>query len=185
MDVSSIAAKLRGHERRKEERRVVQMKNARAKARLMKKEKEEKAAKEGGKVAVEEGQDEESEALEISEEDAVNASLDVPHDGAEKRKANEDAVAGPSKKPKYTEEAEGGDDAAGDSAALAGSSQAQVVESAGLKEEEAVPAKAFEEPDVAWPSMVLTKPSPDMRGHTSYLTFATLYPAAIREEIAA
>jgi tRNA (adenine57-N1/adenine58-N1)-methyltransferase len=36
-----------------------------------------------------------------------------------------------------------------------------------------------------WSSMTLTKPSPEMRGHTSYLTFATFYPASIRAKLAA
>jgi hypothetical protein len=31
---------------------------------------------------------------------------------------------------------------------------------------------------------LITKPIPEMRGHTSYLTFAVLYPASVREELA-
>lgn len=41
------------------------------------------------------------------------------------------------------------------------------------------------EPPVAWSSMAFTKPSPEMRGHTSYLTFATFYPASVRASLAA
>lgn len=41
------------------------------------------------------------------------------------------------------------------------------------------------EPPNTLPSTVLTKPSPEMKGHTSYLTFAVLYPESIRLSIAA
>ena len=52
--------------------------------------------------------------------------------------------------------------------------------------EEETPSKTlYNEPEVNWDSMVLTKPSPEMRGHTSYLTFATFYPASIRAQIEA
>lgn len=178
MDVSSIAAKLRDHERRKEERRVIQMKNAREKARLAK----EKAEREAAAAAAASKPAEEIEErvnVEISEEEAVNAELtpspDAPPAGAEKRKeheASEDGEGAPAKKPKYAE-----NDAAGEA------SEPDLA--AGTEKETSGPAKPFEEPEIAWSSMTLTKPSPEMRGHTSYLTFATLYPAAIREEMTA
>ncbi|ODN76984.1 hypothetical protein L202_05545 [Cryptococcus amylolentus CBS 6039] len=38
---------------------------------------------------------------------------------------------------------------------------------------------------VPLPSSVITKPSTEMKGHTSYLTFALLYPESIRADIAA
>jgi len=34
-----------------------------------------------------------------------------------------------------------------------------------------------------YPHLVLTKPSAEMRGHTSYLTFASYYPRDIREQL--
>lgn len=40
------------------------------------------------------------------------------------------------------------------------------------------------EPDPYPSSLILTKPAAEMRGHTSYLTFATLHPLAIRNEVA-
>lgn len=43
----------------------------------------------------------------------------------------------------------------------------------------------WNEPE-AWPTTtVLTKPTAEMRGHTSYLTFASYYPAIIRAQLAA
>lgn len=175
-DVTSIAEKLRDHERRKEERRVIQMKNARAKARALKEKAEREAASaEGAEIPAEESK------MDISEEEAVNAA-----NAAEKRKGEDDADAGPSKKPKYAEDAPAGDAGDDDGAEIGQSVQdAQGGADAGTKEEATGPAKPYEEPDVAWSRMTLTKPSPEMRGHTSYLTFATLYPAAIRKEMAA
>ncbi|TYJ56186.1 hypothetical protein B9479_003030 [Cryptococcus floricola] len=54
-------------------------------------------------------------------------------------------------------------------------------------------AESLEAPDLSgfWkepvplPSSVITKPSTEMKGHTSYLTFALLYPESIRADIAA
>ena len=40
------------------------------------------------------------------------------------------------------------------------------------------------EPVSGLSSVVLTKPSAEMRGHTSYLTFAFYHPAAIRQQLA-
>ena len=41
------------------------------------------------------------------------------------------------------------------------------------------------EPDDQFHDFALTRPASDMRGHTSYLTFACFYPASIRERLAA
>ena len=40
------------------------------------------------------------------------------------------------------------------------------------------------EPPNSLSSLVLTKPSAEMRGHTSYLTFACYYPASVRQQLA-
>jgi len=40
------------------------------------------------------------------------------------------------------------------------------------------------EPEPYPSSLILTKPAAEMRGHTSYLTFASLHPLAIRNEVA-
>ncbi|WVQ62886.1 uncharacterized protein L199_001035 [Kwoniella botswanensis] len=44
---------------------------------------------------------------------------------------------------------------------------------------------AWVEPHTQLKNVVLTKPTPEMKGHTSYLTFASLYPESIRNAIAA
>lgn len=41
----------------------------------------------------------------------------------------------------------------------------------------------WSEPASQLQTAVLTKPSLEMRGHTSYLTFATLYPASVRAAV--
>lgn len=135
--VSSITQRLRTHEKRKEERRVIQMRNAREKVRLAKEaaEAEEAAAAEGMEV----------DAAETSEK---RKQPDPEEPEAKRARTVEPEVA---------------------------------AEEAPEDEAEAL----YDEPAVAWPSMVLTKPSPEMRGHTSYLTFATLYPASIRAQITA
>ena len=43
---------------------------------------------------------------------------------------------------------------------------------------------SWTEPDPYPSSLILTKPAAEMRGHTSYLTFATLHPLSIRNEVA-
>lgn len=44
------------------------------------------------------------------------------------------------------------------------------------------PSLNWTEPDPYPSSLILTKPASEMRGHTSYLTFATLHPLAVRNE---
>lgn len=46
------------------------------------------------------------------------------------------------------------------------------------------PSLNWIEPEPYPSSIILTKPAAEMRGHTSYLTFATLHPLAIRTEVA-
>jgi len=43
---------------------------------------------------------------------------------------------------------------------------------------------SWTEPEPYPSSLILTKPAAEMRGHTSYLTFATLHPLSIRNEVA-
>lgn len=137
--VSSITQRLRTHEKRKEERRVIQMRNAREKVRLAK---------------------EAAEAEEAAAAAAEGMEVDAG-EAREKRKQPDSEEAEPEAKKARTEGAE------------------VAAEEAPEDEAEAL----YDEPSVAWPSMVLTKPSPEMRGHTSYLTFATFYPASIRAQI--
>lgn len=143
MDVTSIADRLKVHEKRKEERRITQMRNAREKSRLAK----EEAAKAGT-----------SEAAEAAE-------------GHGEKRKQEEATDEPAKKPRVTEPEKAEETA-----------EAIDIDDS---EEPAIAVGTQDEPEIAWSSMVLTKPSPEMRGHTSYLTFATFYPADIRAKIAA
>lgn len=45
-------------------------------------------------------------------------------------------------------------------------------------------APQWTEPEPYPSSLIITKPAAEMRGHTSYLTFATLHPLSIRNEVA-
>lgn len=146
MDVTTIAKNLRDHEKRKEERRVTQMRNAREKSRLLK---EQAAAAEAANG---------SEMAEAADGDAETHG--------EKRKQDDDR-ADPAKKARIEPPSGFQDD---------------LVESGDTVTKPAQ-SNRHAEPDIAWSSMVLTKPSPEMRGHTSYLTFATFYPASIRAQI--
>ncbi|TXT11007.1 hypothetical protein VHUM_01758 [Vanrija humicola] len=139
-DVSQITQRLRDHEKRKEERRVTQMRNAREKARILKEQQAREEAEARGET--------EGESKEPSDEKETTKKVRTEEPQAA---ASEDPVAG-------TEDP---------------------------TESASAPTTIYDEPSVAWNSMVLIKPSPEMRGHTSYLTFATLYPAAIREQLAA
>lgn len=57
---------------------------------------------------------------------------------------------------------------------------------AALAEEEEAAASPiiWTEPISSLSTTILTKPHHEMRGHTSYLTFASLYPASVRAQIA-
>lgn len=170
-DVSSITERLRGHEKRKEERRVIQMRNAREKVRAAK----EAAAAEEAAVQVDAKQEDGAEGADAAGEKRKHpdGSADLEGEGVPAKKAR-------------TEEGSGADadaDAAEEAANEAVEPEASAEEEAA---EEETPSKTlYNEPEVNWDSMVLTKPSPEMRGHTSYLTFATFYPASIRAQIEA
>lgn len=143
-DVTSIADGLKEHEKRREERRVTQMRNAREKSRLLKEQEAAKAAAETGELSV--------------AGDALPSGAEVH---GEKRK-QEDSEETSTKKPRINEPSKQDE-----------------------RDDDHFAPGRHNEPEIAWSSMVLTKPSPEMRGHTSYLTFATFYPASVRAEIAA
>ncbi|BEJ11218.1 hypothetical protein CspHIS471_0106400 [Cutaneotrichosporon sp. HIS471] len=145
--VSSITQRLRSHEKRKEERRVIQMRNAREKVRLAKEAAEAEEAAAASEAAAGEGMMVDGDAVETSE----------------KRKQPDSEEPEPEAKK----------------------SRPECPESAPEETAEDDPEALYDEPEIAWSSMVLTKPSQEMRGHTSYLTFATLYPASIRTQISA
>ncbi|WVQ83490.1 hypothetical protein IAT38_005631 [Cryptococcus sp. DSM 104549] len=131
--VTSLVDELSAHEKRKEERRLVQMRTARLKA---KKAKESEAAAAGG------------EAGEAGE-------------------ANQGAETGSKRK---IGEAEGEVDA-------------QAAPTSPSPPSGATPL--WTEPPSTLSSAILTRPTNEMKGHTSYLTFALLYPQSVRDELAA
>jgi len=156
--VSDIAARLKDHERRKEERRVMQMRSARERARAAKAAKEAEAAGQNG------------DGMEVDEEEATATG--------EKRK-HDDAPEEADKKPRVD------DVAKAEAEAEAARAQRAEQNAEAVQSSAAEYAARYAEPPMPWSSMTLTKPSPEMRGHTSYLTFATFYPAAIRAKLAA
>lgn len=165
VDVSTITNKLREHERRKEERRTMQMRNARQKAREQKID-----------TAIKEGMTREEAEATFEEDDLANAAAAGSGD---KRKAEGPSDDGAEKKLRVDE------DVTEKPSVVEESSNATVKPKDSTDGPSAGPSSRDPEPHVAWSSMVLTKPSPDMRGHTSYLTFATFYPASIRTKLAA
>ncbi|KAK8861271.1 hypothetical protein IAR55_002090 [Kwoniella newhampshirensis] len=132
--VTAIVDRLKGHEKRKEERRMIQMKTAREKARKVKVTAEEEVALD---ISAEAGSKRKLEG-EV-------AAVDSSHT------AQEESLVSSEQKPSITN----------------GSSP------------------WWSEPPVTFDNVVLTKPSAEMKGHTSYLTFAILYPQSVREGIAA
>lgn len=165
-DVSSIVQNLKVHEQKKAERRALQMKTARERARK---------AKEAAGIAT-----------------LANSTETAPADGAEasssKRKLDEAGLEGEEgavdesegKRPKT--EANSSELVNGN-----GAENGAAIDGDGADEddnEDAVEAPVWTEPTTALPSQTLTKPSAEMRGHTSYLTFAVYYPLSIRTALA-
>ncbi|WWD16829.1 hypothetical protein CI109_101261 [Kwoniella shandongensis] len=132
--ISAIVDRLKGHEKRKEERRVIQMKTAREKVR--------KAKEAAGEI------------------EAVDGDTEI----GSKRKLMDDSTATEPVAPSET------------------------VTAVEVKPEPSTTnglTSSWSEPPVSYDSVVLTRPSTEMKGHTSYLTFASFYPQSIRESIAA
>ncbi|WVW79848.1 hypothetical protein I302_101818 [Kwoniella bestiolae CBS 10118] len=123
--VSSIIDRLKAHEKRKVERRAVQMKTAREKIRRQK----------GGENATAIAETTESSEAGQKRKLETDGSKDVDAEEEEKPQAKD-----------YT---------------------------------------PWTEPETQLGSAVLTKPTPEMKGHTSYLTFASFYPESVRNAIAA
>ncbi|WWC68912.1 uncharacterized protein I206_102848 [Kwoniella pini CBS 10737] len=121
--VSSIVDQLKAHEKRKTDRRAVQMRIARDKARRQK----------------------EAESGMVSER---------PVEVGSKRKIDE-------------------------------RQESSMEQSQEEEEEYARTSPTWIEPITQLDSIVLTKPTAEMKGHTSYLTFASYYPESIRSAIAA
>jgi tRNA (adenine57-N1/adenine58-N1)-methyltransferase len=107
----------------------------------------------------------------------------------EKRGAEESTDATGSKKPRIDADSTPNADAAGHSAAnrtprARDQSKIEHLQSLLAAQPPTRSTPSWTEPDPYPSSLILTKPAAEMRGHTSYLTFATLHPLAIRNEVA-
>lgn len=160
--VTEIVDRLKEHEQRKEERRVIQMRTAREKSRKQKEA---------------EAEAETAAAPAVTATDGATAkSGDGDPQVGDKRPADTDAATeqagGETKKPRTDGDAHRQRDLA----------KLEEMQASLAHREPTRASLAWTEPEPLSASMVLTKPAAEMRGHTSYLTFATLHPLAIREE---
>ena len=159
-DITSIVDKMKSHETIKQERRLMQMKSARERSR--KKKEQEDAAQ----TQIEgEAQPQEAGPVDGEEE---STGIKRKHDEVSGESTLEEPVAesDPSKRPRVES----------DSAAPEQASEDARVQ--------ADPQRTWTEPSTKIDQVVITKPSPEMRGHTSYLTFALFYPAKVRQQLA-
>ncbi len=177
--ISSISIKLREHSVKKEERRQFQIKSARARKLAEEKRKEEAERGEGeGGEEEKDGEEGESKKREREVGDEVE---ETPR---KKSKLNKD-INNNIKDPNQIKEE-----------TPSSSSQPAVIvdeEDLGNESNENEDGEENDDEDednddsepwkLSYTSLI-AKPVPEMRGHTSYLTFAVLYPKAVREEIA-
>lgn len=146
--VSSISARLRTQEIRKEERRRFQMSNARARTKNQK-EKEEEGEEEMAVAG------DAAEGVKRSSEDSVGQEGSRVDVGKKRQRIQGDETSTVQETATTTNPAEQGD-------------------------------KSTEASTKDWTIMepfVNLKPVTDVRGHTSYLTFATLYPKSVTDEM--
>lgn len=163
--VSSIVSDLQAREAKKQERRILQMKTAREKSRLKKLAEAGAEAASSTRTGDEDGAAAKSGAAEASD------SLDTTETHLEGSSSKSDNVFGTKRKSEEVEDVH---------------EQADSV--AGLEDSTAERSHAnplWTEPETNLRNVVLTRPSAEMRGHTSYLTFATFYPETIRQQLAA
>ncbi|KAK4688101.1 tRNA (adenine57-N1/adenine58-N1)-methyltransferase catalytic subunit, partial [Tremellales sp. Uapishka_1] len=160
--VTSLVDRLKDHEKRKEDRRVVQMKTAREKARKM---------KEAADAAAEKEEIVEGNGMKRKFEDLDGMVVLEATEGTETNGTN------------------------GISEAKESNGSTEAAEARAVRPPRAplhplptyhpdVPA-LWSEPTKDLASSLLTKPSAEMRGHTSYLTFACFHPESIRAQLAA
>ena len=168
--ISSVIDRLKAHEQRKEARRIVQIRTAREKA---------KRAKEAAMHSAENGELGSVETSAVSEEaQKKRARAESPSEepankrqrGAESTAVNEDVPGAPANEEEQVPSPEA--DMEPQASQLSAIDECDTIESLPM----------WTEPDVTY-SAVLTKPSPEMRGHTSYLTFASFHPAAVRQAV--
>lgn len=175
--VTEIVSRLKDHEQRKEERRVIQMKTAREKSR---KQKEADAA---AKATTAPAPSLKSDAQE--EEVALDATAVEDVKSGEKRHADEtkDEVVD-TKKRRLDGQSEPTFTSSPTSHRQRDQLRLEELQAALVRSSSTRPSLSWSEPDAYPADIVLTKPANEMRGHTSYLTFATLYPLAVRNETA-
>lgn len=179
--ITEIVGRLKDHEKRKEERRVIQMKTAREKSKKQK-DVEVASRKAASTPAPASAVDESKSTVGEGEVEADEVvSNDVK--AGEKRQAEETTGENADTKKRRLD---------GQPTTNATPNLHRQRDQARLEELQASlertttarDAIPWTEPEPYNSEIVLTKPANEMRGHTSYLTFATLYPLAIRNETA-
>jgi tRNA (adenine57-N1/adenine58-N1)-methyltransferase len=179
---------LKSHEARKEERRVLQMKTARERsAKIREKEAGEKAGAEAEATAersMSVGGPEATEGAEAGKGGEETAVV------GEKRGAEQSTDATGSKKPRLEADSVANTDpsittpSANRTPRARDQSKIEHLQSLLAAQPPTRTSPTWTEPEPYPSSLILTKPAAEMRGHTSYLTFATLHPLAIRNEVA-
>jgi len=167
---------LKEHETKKQEKRAIQMRTAREKAQQKKATDAAKAAKDAA-------------AVELETEGPTESMEDV-NDLKRKHGALGNGSEGPSEDNAASKRSRSGLlDGSGDPLALLPATKDvdNIVE-ANSRNEHASSTNGlikpiWTEPETNVHNFVLSKPSYDTRGHTSYLTFASFYPAAVRSQL--
>jgi tRNA (adenine57-N1/adenine58-N1)-methyltransferase len=154
--ITSIVSDLKAHEKRKQERRIIQMKTAREKS--QKKKEDEAMVGEMRSGVVEDELP--ASAGETKESDGLVAGTKRKHD--EVREDQEVSATSCTSAP--TAEVGASNEAGAD---------------------DSFDRPIWTEPSTNLHQAVLTRPTPEMRGHTSYLTFAAFYPEKVRDQLAA
>jgi tRNA (adenine57-N1/adenine58-N1)-methyltransferase len=182
--ITEIVERLKSHEARKEERRVLQMKTARERSAKIREKAE--AATEATAEAKAEG----SKSVEATEATEVEKGAEESAVIGEKRGAEESTEATGSKKPRLEADGVANADASTNTPSAnrtpraRDQSKIEHLQSLLAAQPPTRTTPTWTEPDPYPSSLILTKPAAEMRGHTSYLTFATLHPLAIRNEVA-
>lgn len=179
--ISSLVSDLKEHEIKKETRRVIQMRTARNKARELRAQAEREAAGLNGVDAEEEmvgqemnglasgsGSKRKLEQVEAGDGEAgemlSHGDIKTTHDSVG---VAENSASG-SKPPQ----------------SIPVASDSTLAEDGRLSSPVVRSTSKGPEPSTTYSTTILTKPTPEMRGHTSYLTFASYYPSTIRNQLA-
>lgn len=160
--VSSIVGDLKTREAKKHERRILQMKTAREKAR-QKKEAEAAASASKG--------DGDEQAMD---EERAGKERSAPHQDDSTTTSN---ISGTKRKLQDRTDVFADEEGTSSSPSKVDGRHSEAGSAA-----QSPPL--WTEPETNLAKVVLTRPSPEMRGHTSYLTFAAFYPEKIRQQLA-